>query len=322
MVNKLFSACKSFLRPSVTKTPDDWRCFSIVDGKIAPPYSCEINIVDHCNLGCTDCDHAAPAMAPKFADPDIVFRDLSLLSQSYKAGALKIIGGEPLLHPELLSLIRTVRKSGICNNIVLVTNGTLLHQMGGDVWEALDEVELSVYPETRKMLDMHMPVIQQNAEKHKVKLIRYLYEYFRIPFSLVGTSDISLTRSIYRTCLRARIWGCHSIYEGYFFKCAQCIYIPKIIDQSVAYDYKKDGIRITGDSNFQDTLANYLSSKEPLNACRYCLGGIGKLRANAMLKTSAWTSSHYVPTEQLVDYDKLRYLEKSQTIYDADKIRL
>ena len=322
MVNKLFSAFKSFLRPAVTKTPDDWRCFSIVDGKITPPYSCEINTVDHCNLGCTDCDHAAPAMVPKFADPDVVFRDLSLLSKSYKAEALKIIGGEPLLHPDLLALIRAVRKSGICNKIVLVTNGTLLHQMGSDIWKALDEIELSVYPETRKILEMHMPVIQQNAEQHKVKLIRYLYEYFRIPFSMVGTSDMSLIKCIYGTCLRARIWGCHSIYEGYFFKCAQCIYIPRIIDQFAAFDYKKDGIKITGDSNFQDTLKNYLISNEPLNACRYCVGGIGKLRANATLKTSAWTSAHYVPTEQLVDYDKLRALEKNETIYDIVRIRL
>jgi hypothetical protein len=95
-----------------------------------------------------------------------------------------------------------------------------------------------------------------------------------------------------------------------------------MIDQSVTYDYKKDGVRITGDSNFQDTLKNYLVSKEPLNACRYCLGGIGKLRANATLKTSAWTSIHCAPTEQLVDYNKLKLLEKGETIYDADKIRL
>ncbi|PKN52351.1 MAG: hypothetical protein CVU55_07410 [Deltaproteobacteria bacterium HGW-Deltaproteobacteria-13] len=321
MIKKMYSSCKSFLNPPANKTPDDWRCFSIVDGEIVPPYSCEINAVDHCNLGCTDCDHGAPAMVPKFADPDIVFRGLSLLSTSYKAEALKIIGGEPLLHPDLLSLIRAVRKSGICNHILLVTNGTLLHQMNDKIWEAVDEVELSVYPETRKLLDRHMPIIRKNAEKHKIKLSGYFYEYFRIPFSLVGTSDISLIRSIYRTCLRARIWGCQSIYDGYFFKCPQCIYIPRIIDPSVAYDYKKDGIKITGDSNFQNALKKYLMSKKPLNACRYCLGGVGKLRANTIRKTSAWTSTHYVPTEQLVDYDKLRYLGKSKTVYDLSEIR-
>jgi len=42
-------------------------------------------------------------------------------------------------------------------------------------------------------------------------------------------------------------------------------------------------------------------SKEPLISCRYCLGGVGKLRTNTMLKTSAWTSTYDVPTEQLVD---------------------
>jgi hypothetical protein len=321
MFPKLFSACRSFLKPLVTKGPNDWRCFN-VDGKIVPPYSCEINTIDHCNLRCTYCDHASPASAPRIADPDIIFRDLSLLFKSYKAETLKIIGGEPLLHPDLLSLIRAVRESGICNNILLVTNGTLLHQMDGDIWDALDGVELSVYPETRKMLDMHMPIIQQNAEKHKVRLSRYLYEYFRIPFSLVGTSDMSLIPRIYKTCLRARIWGCQSIHEGYFFKCPQCIYIPGILDQSVVFDYKKDGIRIVSDSNFQDTLKNYLMSKEPLNSCRYCLGGVGKLRANTMLKTAAWKSSYDVPTEQLVDFDKLHFLENSETVYDMSKIRV
>jgi len=310
------------LRPLRTKSPDDWRCFSVVDGKIAPPSICEINIVDHCNLRCTDCDHAAPAVAPRIAKSDIVLRDLLLLSKSYKAESLKIIGGEPLLHPDLPSIVHAVRESGICNHVVLVTNGTLLHHMDGDIWDALDEVELSVYPETRKLLDMNMSTILQNTEKYKVRLSRYLYEYFRVAFSLVGTSDMSLTRRIYKTCLRARIWGCQSIYEGYFFKCPQCIYIPQILKQSIAYDYKKDGIRITGDFNFQDTLKNYLMSPEPLNACRYCLGGIGRIRANTMTKTSEWTSIHYVPTEQLVDYDKLRSLENSETMYDMSKVRV
>ncbi|HUN53712.1 MAG TPA: 4Fe-4S cluster-binding domain-containing protein [Smithella sp.] len=322
MFPKLFSTYKSFLKPWTTKGPDDWRCFKLVDGKIVPPHSCEINAVDHCNLGCTDCNHASPAAVPRIAEPDIVLRDLSLLFKSYKADTLKIIGGEPLLHPDLLSLIRAVRESGICNNIVLVTNGTLLHQMDGDIWDALDEVELSVYPVTRKLLDLNMSTILQNAEKHKVRLSTYLYKYFQIAFSLVGTTDVSLIRRIYKTCLRAHIWGCQSIYEGYFFKCPQCIYIPKILNQSVAYDYRKDGIKINCASDFQDILKNYLMSKEPLFACRYCLGNVGKIRTNTMPITSEWTSIHRVPTEQLVDYNKLGFLEISETIYDMSNIRV
>jgi len=322
MIKRLYSSYRSLPRPSVAKSPDDWCCFGIIDGKIVPPYSCEVNAVDHCNLSCVDCNHATPAMTPKFADPEIVFRDLSLLSKSYKVQALKIIGGEPLLHPDLRSLIYAVRESGICQHIVLVTNGLLLHQMEGDIWDALDEVEVSLYPETRKILDSHMPAIRGNAAKHRVKLSRIFYEYFRISFSRVGTRDMSLIRRIYRTCLRARLWGCQSIYEGYFFKCPQCIYIPRMVGRVSAYDYRKDGIKITDDTHFQDSLKNYLMSDEPLNACRYCLGNIGKLRAHAMTKNSVWNAHHDVPTKQLIDDDKLRLLEKNETLYDGEKLRL
>lgn len=310
MFNKIFSACRSFLRPAVTKTPDDWRCYRLVDGKITPPYHCEVNAVDHCNISCLDCNHASPVANKRMSDPDIVFHDLSLLAKSYKAGLLKVIGGEPLLHPDLLSLILAIRKSGICNHIVLYTNGILLHQMNDNIWKELDEIELSVYPDTRDQLDKHMPAIKRTAQKHNVKLSGYFYGYFRATFSTMGTSDEELTRCIYRTCQLANEWGCQSIHDGHFFKCPQSIYIPKFLDDNFSYDYKNDGIRITGEASFSKKLKNYLSSSQPLKACRYCLASVGKLRTHTLVKAADWKYNHGIPTEKLIDYNKLYLLEK------------
>jgi hypothetical protein len=244
------------------------------------------------------------------SDPDIVFHDLSLLAKSYKAGLLKVIGGEPLLHPDLLSLILAIRKSGICNHIVLYTNGILLHQMNDNIWKELDEIELSVYPDTRDQLDKHMPAIKRTAQKHNVKLSGYFYGYFRATFSTMGTSDEELTRCIYRTCQLANEWGCQSIHDGHFFKCPQSIYIPKFLDDNFSYDYKNDGIRITGEASFSKKLKNYLSSSQPLKACRYCLASVGKLRTHTLVKAADWKYNHGIPTEKLIDYNKLYLLEK------------
>lgn len=314
MIKKIFSSLQSFLKPSIVKDPDDWRNFSVKDGKIVPPYHCEVNVVDHCNIACLDCNHASPVVGKRIADPEVIFHDLSLLAKSYKAVSLKVIGGEPLLHPDLLSVIRAIRKSGICSHIVLYTNGILLHQMNNDVWNEIDEIELSVYPGTRHLLDKHMSIIERTAKKRDVKLSCYYYKFFRATFSTVGTSDEVLIRRIYRACSLANEWGCQSIYEGYFFKCPQSIYISRIIDQKKTYDYKKDGIKIGDDYNFQNILKSYLMSKEPLTACRYCLACAGRLRAHSLLNAADWKSRHAVPTEDLVDHDKLHLLEKGEKI--------
>jgi hypothetical protein len=303
--NKLLPASGLTAQPGRNKDNESWRCFSIADGRIAPPYSCEINAVDHCNIACMDCNHASPGAGKAIASPSAVLKDLSLLSRHYKSYALKVVGGEPLLHPDLLSLLRAVRESNICEYISLVTNGTLLGQMADDIWAELDEVELSIYPGTRPMLETYLPSFQKSAARHRVKLVLSPYEEFRITFSTTGTADAGLTRRIYTNCRLANLWGCQSVHQGYFFKCPKCIYIPRILDGTLRYDYREDGLKITDSPDFLCQLAEYLGSQEPLSACRYCLGSSGKHRPHRLVKASEWVDIHARPIEELVDYGKL-----------------
>jgi GTP 3',8-cyclase len=322
MVRKLYSIFRKLSGRAESKKPDSWRCFSVADGKIMPPYCCEVNAVDHCNIACMDCNHASPAAARRMADPEVVFRDFSIMATFYGSAVAKIIGGEPLLHPDLPALIKAVRESGISNHIILVTNGTLLPGMSDAIWEAIDELELSVYPETELLLLPHMPGIQQLAERHRVKLVRFFYEDFRATFSTTGPRDKALTRRIYKACEKANLWGCQSIREGYFFKCPQCIYIPGIIDQAVVYDYREDGVRIDDTPECRERLKRYLASREPLRACRYCLGTVGRLRKHVMAKPAEWASAHSASTEELIDYDKLSRLEKGRGVEGIRRICL
>ena len=99
--------------------------------------ACEINVVEHCNLSCRSCSHVSPAFRRTVIDPDALERDLSLLAEHYKVGTVRLLGGEPLLHPDLGAVVDAVRRSGIGERICVVTNGLLLPRMPRALWEAV-----------------------------------------------------------------------------------------------------------------------------------------------------------------------------------------
>lgn len=302
----------------------NWRCYrrGLFNRKIIPPNFCEIYAVDHCNITCMDCNHASPDVKTRIADPDSVFRDLSTLSRYYRAPMIKILGGEPLLHPDILALVKETRRSGISGKIRLVTNGILLPKMKDDVWKEVDEIEISVYPQTEHLLTSRMADIYQSARLHQVTIITYFYANFRAAFSTIGTADQALTRRIYNSCRYARLWGCQSVHEGYFFKCPHSVYIPDILDKAVSYDRREDGVGIIGSWSLSGKLRKFLSSRNPLRACRYCLGSVGRLRPHKLINTACLKSVYTTPIEEMVDYEKLLRFENGSEVFDIDRIQI
>jgi MoaA/NifB/PqqE/SkfB family radical SAM enzyme len=111
----------------------------------------EINITDHCNLNCKGCSHYSPLAKPSNYDIDILDRDFKRLSKltNRKIGLLKLIGGEPMLHPQLLDILFICRKY-FEGRIFIYTNGTLLLKQPAAFWQTCRDnqidIEMSVYP--------------------------------------------------------------------------------------------------------------------------------------------------------------------------------
>ena len=59
----------------------------------------ELHIVDHCNLNCVGCSHFSPLAEPYFKDVDEYREEMKDLSK-FEIGTIRIMGGEPLLHPK------------------------------------------------------------------------------------------------------------------------------------------------------------------------------------------------------------------------------
>lgn len=281
--------------------------YQIINGKIYNPNACEINAVYHCNLSCRGCSHLSPLMTNYFVEPIQVFNDLSIIAKYYRSRYIKILGGEPLLHPNLIEIINAVRSSGMGEYIQVVTNGHLLPKIIDSFWKKVDEVCISVYPE-KEVNPEDIEEIEYKARLHNVVLEYLYFDNFRESYSELGTRDTELVRRIYRTCKIAHTWHSHTIAEGYFYKCPQSLILPRVINNEIL-NPERNGIQIVDSTKFATDLLTYLNATEPLKSCYNCLGSVGKLFTHEQIPRSQWRSPQQYSTEELIDREYLAISE-------------
>ena len=112
----------------------------------------EISLAEHCNLNCKGCSHFSPIAEEEYIDADTFEKDLSRISELFQKnlGMLRLMGGEPLLHPSLISLLKTARKYFPKTHIQLVTNGLLLPKLGEEFYNCCKDygidIHITIYP--------------------------------------------------------------------------------------------------------------------------------------------------------------------------------
>lgn len=90
-----------------------------------------LNILDHCNMNCQGCNHFANIAEKRFVSIEDIRRDtkrMSELCEGGKVARIGVMGGEPLLHPDLLEILEVTRMHFPKSLIQLVSNGLLLLQ--------------------------------------------------------------------------------------------------------------------------------------------------------------------------------------------------
>lgn len=238
--------------------------------------SLETPAVQHCNLRCCGCDHAAPMLPKSFLSPAQLRDDLAKLSQHMRAGEFRIVGGEPLLHPKLGELIEVVKQSKISSRITLVTNGVLIHTLDPAIWKSLDRLWVSFYPGIKT--GMHQAEIKQLCKEYRVKFTPFIVHHFQLLLQNSYNKNEKHVRTIFQKCYRAHRWRCYTILNGYFFRCAvapQTRIRLAMVGENYP-GYHMDGLAIQDQTNLRRRLKDYAFSSQPLGACHYCLGSTGK----------------------------------------------
>lgn len=131
----------------------------------------EIQAVEHCNLNCASCTHFSPLAEPRFVDKNMFFCQLQKANSIFSGHcrSLKVMGGEPLLHPEISELLALARQAMPYVKLTLQTNGILLTSLGDEFWRACHDHCISVRV-TRYPVKLELEEIQRRARKSAVDL--------------------------------------------------------------------------------------------------------------------------------------------------------
>lgn len=238
----------------------------------------EINVAWHCNIRCQSCSHGSPAMPVRFADTLQVLDDLTFLARWMRTEHIRLVGGEPLIHSNIVDIIKAAHVSGLSTRSRMITNGLALLDQPTAFWDAISEVHVSIYPNTKRFHEQHRDAIVALAQASGTMLVYKTFDYFRKSFRPVSDDD-QLIEAIYRTCQIANRWRCLTVENGYLYRCPQSA-LPSM-EPSAGFD--RDRISIAGIGS-QAALQDWITSPVPLEACRGCSGSVGQLHPHRQLR--------------------------------------
>ena len=90
----------------------------------------EIQIIDHCNLNCTNCNHFCPTLKPWLMSMEEFQENILAIKENIPViKTITLLGGEPTLHPQLAEMCAYVRNTLPEVEIIVFTNGVNLTQL-------------------------------------------------------------------------------------------------------------------------------------------------------------------------------------------------
>lgn len=232
-------------------------------------WSLETHLVDHCNLRCQHCCTLSPQLPPRAVRVEDLARDLAQAASVLEPSLFKLTGGEPLLHPALVECLEAVRRSGICQQVSLTTNGLLLPKAPDAVFRLLDRLTVSVYA-SAPLPEPVLARVAQRCQAHDVLLTVKRIDRFQ-QMDAPAPHAPREARQVFATCwLRNR---CHLIHDGHFYTCTR----PPHLGAQLGLPRlaPADGVDLSGPDLLRRLLGS-LESEEPLDSCRHCLGASGQ----------------------------------------------
>lgn len=182
---------------------------------------------------------------------------------------LQILGGEPLLHPNLLEAMTICKRSSLSDSVVLKTNGILLHKMETEFWDLASKVIVSVYPTTRRILEERKASLESVAREHAAGIEFRYSPRFNFVTKPHRTESSRIVNHVFENCLFKNF--CVSISGDRLFRCS----IAVNARHARACSDQPDSIPITDAHDLERQVRDFLFSSTPISSCRYCLGSSG-----------------------------------------------
>ena len=223
------------------------------------------HVTDHCNLNCKGCTHFSNISAKHMADPDEYRADILRLTEVFSGiTEIFLLGGEPLLHPDLESFVRITREAFPKSRIKVMTNGVLVGRMPDSFWNAMRETGSWLlcddYPVGATKEEIEAVVVAHDV------LLEWTdprEEFFKLPIDLTGSQDPAVS---FRRC--RGVMNCPVLRDGRIYPCAYAAFVEIFIKKFGTEGLEageKDSISIE-----RDPYAIWDFLNEPVPWCRHC----------------------------------------------------
>lgn len=241
-------------------------CLFEIDVNKPRMYYFEYHVSYHCNLNCKGCGHYSNIAPKEFGDFDRFKSDIHRLKELFWGiRSIRLMGGEPLLNPQLPDFCRVVRATFPDANIRIVSNGLLIPSINAEILAVMKEnyigFDITQYPPTSEL-----------REKIELRCLENGISYVMSDkvsqfFSIVNIDGDSDKKIEHNRCVSRR---CHFLENGKISVCGMPILNKKykdIISSSMPV-FDQDIIDIY-DSSLDGFALNEFLSK-PIESCRYC----------------------------------------------------
>jgi GTP 3',8-cyclase len=137
---------------SMPEQREDTRRATVLDQHQRPLHDLRVSLTDRCNFRCDYCmpkeiysDERRFLKAQELLSFDEIVRVVSVAARDLGVRKLRLTGGEPLLRPNLASLIARLAETRLLHEITLTTNGFLLAEHAQQLRAAgLDRITISL----------------------------------------------------------------------------------------------------------------------------------------------------------------------------------
>lgn len=245
----------------------------LVENRLLPleKLNFEVHITEHCNLNCKGCYHFSPLSEPCFLSVEEFECDIKQMELICKerVSTITLLGGEPLLHPDIISFFGIVRKYFPNCKVDLLTNGTLFKKMKKDFWEKCVEYDITLCC-TKYPVIVDWEFVESKAAEFGL-YIEYHNDVgagektlIKYPFDILGTQDVEWN---YIHCTRSN--KCITLKHGKIYTCpmAAHAHLAKEFFNLELELSEKNSINIYNVNKFEE-ITNFLVN--PIPFCKYC----------------------------------------------------
>ncbi len=240
-----------------------------------PDLEFEVELCGHCNMNCWGCNHFSPLCKEEYLDVQEYEKDIKRLGEIYNGEMyeIRLLGGEPLLHPEICRFMEVTRRYFPNGIVQIVTNGILLRNMKEDFWDTCKnnnvEIAVTYYPikqsydeimwmGTAYGVRMLVNGVAGGGQPPKHHMMQNLY-----PLDVYGEQDIN---RMFLGCSSAN--GCHTLKHGRMYTCSIAPHIHRFRDYFGVDIHVSDRDSINIYTATADEINKFLAL--PIPFCKYC----------------------------------------------------